>query len=111
MNFYMLLQYCCSHNHFQIDKDALEKVLQMIDAGKKEGAKLETGGSRFGKEGYFVEPTVFSNVKDNMTIATDEVTTYFILQSSVNKPEILHKSFKHLLICLKVDTGSKTIYY
>lgn len=45
----------------------------MIEAGKKEGAKLETGGNRCGKEGYFVEPTVFSNVKDNMTIATDEV--------------------------------------
>lgn len=58
----------------QIDKDALDKVLRMIEAGKKEGAKLETGGARCGKDGYFVEPTVFSNVKDNMTIATDEVT-------------------------------------
>lgn len=47
----------------------------MIEAGKKEGAKLETGGKRIGSDGYFVEPTVFSNVQDNMTIATDEVST------------------------------------
>lgn len=45
----------------------------MIESGKKEGAKLETGGKRIGNEGFFVEPTVFSNVQDNMTIATDEV--------------------------------------
>lgn len=47
----------------------------MIEAGKKEGAKLETGGGRVGSEGYFVQPTVFSNVTDNMTIAKDEVRT------------------------------------
>lgn len=46
----------------------------MIEAGKKEGAKLEAGGSRIGNEGYFVQPTVFSNVTDNMTIAKDEVS-------------------------------------
>lgn len=45
----------------------------MIEAGKNEGAKLEAGGSRIGKEGFFVEPTVFSNVTDNMTIAREEV--------------------------------------
>lgn len=45
----------------------------MIESGKKEGAKLEIGGNRIGTEGYFVQPTVFSNVTDNMTIATDEI--------------------------------------
>jgi aldehyde dehydrogenase (NAD+) len=57
----------------QVDKDTFEKVLQYIDFGKEDGAKLETGGKRWGSDGYFVEPTVFSNVTDNMRIARDEI--------------------------------------
>lgn len=53
-----------------------QKVLRYIESGKKEGAKLQTGGKRHGNVGYFIEPTVFSNVTDNMTIANDEVYTY-----------------------------------
>lgn len=57
----------------QIDAAAQEKILKYIDLGNKQGAKLEAGGKKWGNEGYFVEPTVFSNVTDNMAIATDEV--------------------------------------
>ncbi|PVD19235.1 hypothetical protein C0Q70_19721 [Pomacea canaliculata] len=42
--------------------------------GKEEGATLEAGGDRLGNKGYFIQPTVFSNVTDQMTIATEEVT-------------------------------------
>lgn len=49
------------------------KALELIDSGKKEGAKLEIGGDRLGTEGYFIKPTVFSDVKDNMRIAKEEV--------------------------------------
>lgn len=51
----------------------LNRVLHYIELGKKEGAKLETGGQRIGQKGYFVQPTVFSNVTDNMSIAKEEV--------------------------------------
>lgn len=61
----------------QVDKPSLEKVLRMIEAGKNEGAKLEAGGNRIGEEGFFVEPTVFSNVTDEMTIAREEVNILF----------------------------------
>ncbi|KAF5285152.1 hypothetical protein FQR65_LT13349 [Abscondita terminalis] len=57
----------------QASEEMLEKVLGLIECGKKDGAKLETGGCQKGKEGYFVEPTVFSNVTDNMTIARQEI--------------------------------------
>ena len=57
----------------QVSQEMLDKVLGLIETGKKQGAKLETGGCRKGKEGYFVEPTVFSNVNDNMTIAREEI--------------------------------------
>lgn len=45
----------------------------MIDSGKEQGALLVTGGSRIGDKGYFVQPTVFADVKDDMKIATEEV--------------------------------------
>lgn len=57
----------------QVDADQFQKILGYIDKGKSEGAKCLTGGNRFGKEGYFVEPTVFAGVNDNMAIAQDEI--------------------------------------
>ena len=47
--------------------------MNYIDIGKKEGGKLQTGGKRVGSKGFFVEPTVFSDVTDDMTIAKEEI--------------------------------------
>ena len=44
-----------------------------VEQGKKQGAKLVTGGNRPSGKGYFVEPTIFDNVKDDMAIAKDEI--------------------------------------
>ena len=41
--------------------------------GKKEGAECLTGGKRFGDRGFFIEPTLFTDVTDDMTIAKDEI--------------------------------------
>jgi len=57
----------------QVDKEQFNKVMGYIDVGKKEGAELLTGGGRVGQKGYFVEPTVFANVKDDMKIAQEEI--------------------------------------
>jgi len=57
----------------QVDDEMFTKVLGYIEAGKKEGATLQTGGKRVGSVGYFIEPTVFSNVTDNMKIAREEI--------------------------------------
>lgn len=35
-----------------------------IDSGIKEGARVVTGGKRHGEKGYFIQPTVFADVKD-----------------------------------------------
>lgn len=69
----------------QIDKPSLDKILRLIESGKREGAKLETGGSQIGTEGYFVQPTVFSNVTDNMSIAKEEVTSVLLLLLVINR--------------------------
>ena len=52
----------------------MERVLGYIQKGKAEGARLECGGARIGNTGYFIQPTVFSGVTDNMTIAKEEVS-------------------------------------
>jgi aldehyde dehydrogenase (NAD+) len=57
----------------QIDSDQFHKIMGYIEAGQKEGAKLLTGGKRVGNKGWFVEPTVFADVKDDMKIAKEEI--------------------------------------
>jgi betaine-aldehyde dehydrogenase len=51
----------------------LELVLGFIKKGKEEGARLVTGGNRISGEGYYIQPTVFADVSDNMTIAREEI--------------------------------------
>lgn len=47
----------------QISKSQFEKVLAYIESGKKEGATLVTGGKACGTKGYYIEPTIFADVK------------------------------------------------
>src|SRR5262245_36787478 len=57
-------------------KGQLERVLKYVDVAKREGATLVAGGSRAdigtGK-GYFMQPTVFADVRPEMTIAREEI--------------------------------------
>ncbi|KAH9642054.1 hypothetical protein HF086_008741 [Spodoptera exigua] len=62
-----------SQNGPQIDETMMNKVLGYIEKGKKEGAKLMCGGNRIGSSGYYIQPAVFANVTDNMTIAKEEI--------------------------------------
>jgi len=57
----------------QIDKEQMDKILTLVESGKKEGANLVLGGNRVGDKGYFIEPTIFKDVQDNMTIANEEI--------------------------------------
>ena len=57
----------------QVSQEQLDKILGYVDLGQKQGATLLTGGQRFGNKGFFVEPTIFDNVKDDMAIAKDEI--------------------------------------
>merc|ERR1719199_443942 len=57
----------------QVDKIQFDKILGYIEKGKSQGAKCETGGCREGDKGFFVQPTVFSGVTDDMTIAKEEI--------------------------------------
>jgi len=57
----------------QVDDAQFDKVMSYVESGKKEGAKLLCGGERVGSRGYFVKPTVFADVKDEMKIAQEEI--------------------------------------
>jgi aldehyde dehydrogenase (NAD+) len=47
--------------------------MQYIEKGKAQGARLVCGGNRVNRPGHFVETTIFADVKDNMTIAKEEI--------------------------------------
>ncbi|XP_013139148.1 PREDICTED: retinal dehydrogenase 1-like [Papilio polytes] len=57
----------------QIDQLMLTKILGYIEKGKQQGAKLLAGGKRFGTQGFYIEPTVFADVTDDMVIAREEI--------------------------------------
>ena len=56
-----------------MDKKQFGNILSIIASGIKEGANLECGGAQHGDKGYFIQPTVFSDVQDGMIIAKEEV--------------------------------------
>jgi acyl-CoA reductase-like NAD-dependent aldehyde dehydrogenase len=61
-----------------VSEEQLERVLAYIDQGRDAGAEVVTGGGRMARDGganggYFVEPTLFAGVSDEMTIAREEI--------------------------------------
>jgi len=60
-----------------ISKRQFDKIMEYIEIGKKEGAKLVLGGDNPQdpelKNGFFINPTIFTDVKPNMTIAKEEI--------------------------------------
>ncbi len=51
----------------------MDKVLGYIEGARAEGARLVTGGARLNRPGFYVQPTVFADVTDDMTLAREEV--------------------------------------
>ncbi len=59
-----------------ISRDQMDRVLSYIEIGKQEGADLIYGGERVAgdlESGYFVGPTIFDNVREDMRLAQDEI--------------------------------------
>jgi aldehyde dehydrogenase (NAD+) len=57
----------------QVDQAQFDKVMGFIESGQSQGAKLVCGGERVGDRGYFIQPTVFADVQDDMKIAKEEI--------------------------------------
>jgi aldehyde dehydrogenase (NAD+) len=56
-----------------ISAGQMKRVLDYIEVGKREGARLAAGGTRHGETGYFVNPTVFADVEHDMRISQEEI--------------------------------------
>src|SRR5437763_813456 len=59
-----------------VSQEQMQTVLNFIDAGKRDGAKLVAGGNRVsvdGSKGFFIEPTIFGDVNNDMKIAREEI--------------------------------------
>jgi aldehyde dehydrogenase (NAD+) len=57
----------------QVDQTQFDKILKYVEYGKQDGAKCISGGERHGNAGYYIEPTLFTEVTDDMRIARDEI--------------------------------------
>lgn len=81
----------------QVDSIQFHKILGFIDSGKEEGAKCVLGGKRIGTKGYFLEPTIFTDVKDEMKIAKEEIFGPVMQLMKVRKSNMFcfHISYFH----------------
>ncbi|EGR48076.1 hypothetical protein MKX07_003531 [Trichoderma sp. CBMAI-0711] len=57
----------------QVSQLQFDRIMGYIQSGKEEGATVEIGGERHGDKGYFIKPTVFSNVHPDMKIMREEI--------------------------------------
>lgn len=72
-----------------VSEEQLNRVTRYMNLGKQEGACYVTGGGRAGDQGYFVQPTVIKDVRDNMSIVREEIFGPVVVAESFNKPEEL----------------------
>lgn len=56
-----------------VSEDQLETVLDYLEKGKNEGAEILVGGNKIDRSGFYVEPTVFVNATNDMTISQEEI--------------------------------------
>lgn len=74
----------------QVTKAQYDRVLAYIESGKSEGATLTAGGEPYKNvngKGFFIAPTIFTDVTDNMTISREEVFGPFVVISSFKTEE------------------------
>ena len=72
-----------------VSEEQLQRVCGYLESGKSEGATALTGGKKFGDKGYFVEPTVLINTKDNMRVVQEEIFGPVVAAIPFDNPEEL----------------------
>jgi aldehyde dehydrogenase (NAD(P)+) len=77
----------------QVSKLQQEKILSYVETTKKEGARLLHGGDSPSGQGYFVNPTIFADVRDDMTAVREEIFGPFVvIQSFKTEEEVVEKA-------------------
>jgi phenylacetaldehyde dehydrogenase len=72
-----------------VSEEQLQRVCNYLEIGMKEGATAMTGGKKMGDKGYFVEPTVLVNTKDNMRVVQEEIFGPVVTAIPFDSPEEL----------------------
>ncbi|KAB8232393.1 aldehyde dehydrogenase (NAD(P)(+)) ald5 [Aspergillus alliaceus] len=80
----------------QVSQLQFDRIMEYINHGKNEGATVITGGDRHGSEGYFIQPTVFTDVHENMKIAQEEIFG----------PVVTIQKFKDEAEAIKIGNGT-----
>jgi len=71
----------------QVDELQFNTIMRYIDHGVQEGARILTGGKRHGTTGYFVEPTIFTDVKEDAKIMQEEIFGPVVAVSTFSSEE------------------------
>lgn len=99
----------------QVDEIQFKKIMSYIETGKAEGAKCLLGGNRLGDKGYYVAPTIFGDVKDDMTIAKEEIfgpvmqlMKFKMLEEAIDRANTTHYGLAAGICTRDVGTALKT---
>lgn len=77
----------------QVSEAQLKRILHYVEEGKKAGATCEIGGERLGRKGYYVKPTIFTNVNDDMKIVQEEIFgPVCVIQKFKGEDEVIKKA-------------------
>lgn len=57
----------------QVSQVQFDRIMGYIEDGKAAGAKVVTGGNRLGSKGFYIQPTIFSDVTGDMSIVQEEI--------------------------------------
>jgi len=57
----------------QVSQIQYDRIMGYIESGKEDGATVHVGGERSGTEGYYIQPTIFTNTKPDMKIVREEI--------------------------------------
>ncbi|GMM56317.1 aldehyde dehydrogenase (NAD(P)(+)) [Maudiozyma humilis] len=77
----------------QTSQKQLDKILDYVKRGEEEGARVVIGGKRRGAKGYFVEPTIFADVREDMQIVKDEIFGPIVTVSKFSTvDDVVHKA-------------------
>jgi phenylacetaldehyde dehydrogenase len=72
-----------------VSEEQLQRVCNYLDIGISEGATAAAGGKKLGDKGYFVEPTVLVNTKDDMRVVQEEIFGPVVVATPFDDPEEL----------------------
>src|SRR5260370_9174405 len=72
-----------------VSEEQLQRVCNYLEIGLSEGATAMSGGKKLGDKGYFVEPTVLVNTRDNMRVVQEEIFGPVVTAIPFDNPEEL----------------------